>query len=203
MLLRPLVEIRRRAAAAGDVRIRVDELVGRELVDRARLRLALPVGERRGNDVIRHRLLRIVHRVRAEHRETAAHDLRVLLRRPLQAVVRSELRHIARHMNLREPAVGRENQNALRRLAEGERNLPVGRLHLGDDEVPGADELVLEILRGGGIRQCQYKRGKCDLDDLHDVLPLWHYTFVRVAARKRIMELTWLPFQNPHSIFQL
>ena len=40
VLLRPLVEIRRRAASAGDVRIRADELVGRELVDRARLRLA-------------------------------------------------------------------------------------------------------------------------------------------------------------------
>src|SRR6266571_9209498 len=44
-LLRPPIEIRRRAAASGDVGIGVDELVGGELVDRARLRLALPVGE--------------------------------------------------------------------------------------------------------------------------------------------------------------
>src|SRR5690242_21696899 len=79
-LLRPLVEIRRRPAPARDAGIRVDELVGGELVDRARLRLALPVRERRRDDVIRHRSLRIVDRVRAEHRETAAHDLRVLLR---------------------------------------------------------------------------------------------------------------------------
>jgi hypothetical protein len=49
-------------------------------------------------------------------------------------------------VNLREPAVGRENQNPLRRLPERERNLPVRRPYLGDDEVPGADELVLEIL---------------------------------------------------------
>ena len=118
-LLRPLVEIRRRAAAAGDVRIRVDELDGRELVDRGRLRLGL-------------------------------NNLRVLLRRPLQAVIRREARRIARHVNLHETPVGRENQHPLRRLPEWKRNLPVRRPHLRDDEVPSADEPVLEVLRSSG-----------------------------------------------------
>ena len=56
-------------------------------------------------------------------------------------------------MNLHKAPVGRENQHPLRRLPEREGDLPVRRLHLRDDEVPGADELVLEILRGGGGRQ--------------------------------------------------
>ncbi len=100
--------------------------------------------------MIRDRLLRLVHHVRAEHRETAVHDIRVLLGRAREAVVRGDLRQIARHVNLREAAVGRENQDALRRLAERERLLPAGRLDLGDDEIPGADELVFEGLRRGG-----------------------------------------------------
>src|SRR5690242_5312419 len=126
-LLRPLVEIRRRPAPAGDVRIRVDELVGGELVDRARLRLALPVGKGGGDDVIGDRPLRVVDRVRAEHRNTAAHDLRILRRRPREAVVRSDPRHIPRDMNLHEAPVRRENQHSLRRLTERKRNLPVRR----------------------------------------------------------------------------
>src|SRR6266849_845522 len=56
-LLRPPVEIRRRPSASRHVRIRVDELVGGEPVDRARLRLALPVREGGGNDLVGDRLL--------------------------------------------------------------------------------------------------------------------------------------------------
>src|SRR5882672_2204203 len=186
-LLRPLVKIRRRTAPARDVRIRVDELVGRELVDRARLRLALPVGERSRNDVIRDRLLRLVDGIRAEHRDTAAHDVRVLLGRARESVVRSDLRQVARDVNLREAAVRRENQHALRRLAEGERNLPVRRPHLGDDEVPGADELVLQVLCRGGLRQRECKRSERDSNELHVVLLLFRSVAARAAAAKRMV----------------
>ena len=96
-LLRPLVEIRRRAASAGHVRIRVDELVGRQLVDRARLRLAL-------------------------------NNLRVLLRRPPQVVIRRDLRHIARHVNLHEVPVGRETSIPFSDSPNGKEIFPSGAL---------------------------------------------------------------------------
>ena len=51
-------------------------------------------------------------------------------------------------MDLGEAAVGREDQNPLGRLAEWKRLLAVGRRHLGDHEIPSADDLVLEALRG-------------------------------------------------------
>src|SRR6266705_3548256 len=116
-LLRAPIEIRRGPAASSHVRIGVDELVGGELVDRARLRLALPVRERAGDDLVSDRPLLLVHRISAEHRETAAHDRPVLLGRPSQAIVGSDPRHIA-HVDLREAAVGGEDEKAPRLLAE-------------------------------------------------------------------------------------
>src|SRR5882762_5233026 len=92
-LPRAPVEIRRGPAAAGNVRIGVDELVGGELVDRARLRLALLIREGAGDDLVSDRPLLLVHGVSAEHRETAAHDRPVLLSRAGHAVVGSDLWH--------------------------------------------------------------------------------------------------------------
>src|SRR5712691_1701675 len=106
-LPRAPIEIRRGAAASSHVRIGVDELVGGELVDRARLRLALPVREGAGDDPVGDRPLLLVHSVSAEHRETTAHDRLVLLGRAGQAVVRSDPRHIA-HVDLREAAVNQK-----------------------------------------------------------------------------------------------
>src|SRR5712692_5226079 len=61
-LPRAPVEIRRGAAASSHVRIGVDELVGGELVDGARLHLALLVGERAGYDLVSDRFLLLVRR---------------------------------------------------------------------------------------------------------------------------------------------
>src|SRR5262245_6601695 len=62
-LFHPPIEVRGRTAATGDIRIGVDEFVGRQLVDGALLRLALPVRERRGGDLEGDGLLRLVDRV--------------------------------------------------------------------------------------------------------------------------------------------
>jgi hypothetical protein len=66
-------------------------------------------------------------------------------------------------VQLREAAVGRENQNALRRLAEGKGFLAVRRRDLGDHEIPSADEPVPETLRRGAARQRERKRGERNL----------------------------------------
>jgi len=168
-LFRALVEIRRGPAASGHVRIGVDELLRGELVDRARLRLALPVREGAGDDPVGDRLPRLVHRVSAEHRETPAHDRPVLLGRAGQAIVGSDPRHIA-NVDLRKAAVGSENEQALRRLAERIGFLAVRRRDLGDHEIPSADELGFEglrLLRRGAARQDECKRGERDLNELH------------------------------------
>jgi hypothetical protein len=79
-------------------------------------------------------------------------------------------------VDLREVAVGREDQDALRGLAERMRLGAVRGGDLGDDERPGADELVAQaraLLRGGlAEHQCKRERGGDDLHEFHDVLPM-------------------------------
>src|SRR5713226_7730098 len=85
----------------------------------------------------------------------------------------------ARHVDLREAAVGREDENALRRLAERKRFLAVRRRDLGDHEIPGTDELVPEALRRGGVRHdvlpgdcaVQFPWGCAGLQDLEIIQP--------------------------------
>src|SRR5204863_3445268 len=78
-------------------------------------------------------------------------------------------------MDLGEAAVGCEDQNAFRRLAERKRLLAVGRRDLGDHEIPAADDLVLEArrrLRGGGAsREGKREHGGGDGSGIHGRYP--------------------------------
>src|SRR6267378_439032 len=171
-LLRAPVEIRRGPAASSHVRIGVDELIGSELVDRARLRLALLIREGAGNDLVGDRPPLLVDRIRAEYRETPAHDRAVLLGRPGHTVVRRDPRHIA-HVDLRKAAVGGEDEKTLRRPAERIRLPAVRRRDFGDLEIPCTDDLVFEalhLLRSGAARERE--RGERDSNDFHGVRPV-------------------------------
>src|SRR5690242_19183822 len=131
-LHRPFVEVAGAAASAGDVRIRVDELVGRQLVDRAFLRFAgkIRIGAR--YDFEGHRLLLFIDGVGAEQRNATPHDGAVFLRRAGETVVAGELRQIACRVDLRKLTASGEDQDSGWRLAERKRFLAVGRDDLGD-----------------------------------------------------------------------
>ncbi len=58
--------------------------------------------------------------------------------------------------------------DSFRRPAERIGNLAVRRLRLGKDEIPGANDLCFDALRGGGISQRKRESGKRDLNDLHN-----------------------------------
>src|SRR5262249_43928218 len=100
--------------------------------------------------------------VGAEQREAAVHDCGVLLGRAGEPVVRRDARQIARHMHLREMAVSGEDQHALRTLAERKALLAVLGRDLGDDELPGPDDLLAEGLG----RLCRRDTG-ADAEDEH------------------------------------
>jgi hypothetical protein len=174
-LLHPPIKIARTPPPAAHVRIGVDELVGGQLVDIAGLRLALPVRERGRHDVVGDGLFGLVDLPGAEHRQTAPHDPGVFLRCCGHAVVGRDFGHVGGDMHLREMAVGREDQNALGGLAERKRLLAVGCRDLGDHEIPGADDPVLEArrrLRGGeACRQRKREQGGDGLQ-LHGIPPM-------------------------------
>src|SRR5436189_1753390 len=94
-------------------------------------------------------------------------------------------------MDLGEAAVGREDQNAFGRLAERKRFFAVGRRYLGDHEIPGTDDLLLQTarrLRGGGAgRQAKREPDGGDDSRLHGNPPpnyaLAHVIPERIAAR--------------------
>ena len=87
-------------------------------------------------------LLVLIDRVGAEHRKTAAHDGAVFLGRAAEAVVGSDLRHGASDVDLREVAVGGEDEDAFGFFAEGVGDFAVWGFDFGDGEVPGADYLA-------------------------------------------------------------
>jgi hypothetical protein len=75
-------------------------------------------------------------------------------------------------MDLREVALRREYQNAARFRTERKRFLSVGRGHLGDDEMPGADEPVLEAFRlRRRLAGKHGERDRSDRDAIHVILP--------------------------------
>src|SRR6186997_545117 len=171
-LLRALVVVRRAAAPARDVRVGVDELVGGELVDRARLRLAFPVRKRRRDDLVGHGLFLLVHRVGAKDRQTALVDRGIFLSRTGEAVAGGELRHVACNVDLGEASVGREDQYALRRLAERKRLLAVRRGHFGDRKIPGTDDLLLQAFLRDRIAGAEGERKRGHSGKSHGAHPI-------------------------------
>src|SRR6478735_91238 len=185
-LPRPAVQVVRGAAAGADLRVGVDELVVGQLVDRARLQRAFPVRERAGRELHREGLLVLVHGVGAELRNGAAHDAGIFLGCGREPVAGGDLRHLAGDVDLREVALRREDQNAARFRTERKRFLSVGRGHLGDDEMPGAKEAVLQrlLLRGGiAGRARKHQRSGGNLSKLHGLLPVAsHWYTARASA---------------------
>ena len=80
-------------------------------------------------------LLVLINRVGAEHRKAAAHDGAVFFGRAGEAVVGSELRHVAGDMDLREVAVRGEDEDAFGLFAEGVGDFAVWGFDFGDDKV--------------------------------------------------------------------
>jgi hypothetical protein len=78
-------------------------------------------------------------------------------------------------VDLREMAVWGEDQNTLRGFSERKRFLAVGSRHLGDDELPRADQLVpqrLTLLPGSlAARQREREHGGGNRHELQEALP--------------------------------
>ena len=85
-------------------------------------------------------LLVLIDRLGAEHRKAAAHDGAVFLGRAGEAVVGSDLRHVAGDVDLGEVAVGGEDEDAFGFFAEEVGDFAVGGFDFGDGEIPGTDD---------------------------------------------------------------
>ena len=105
-------------------------------------------------------------------------DAGILLGRRGHAVAVRDLRHFGGDMDLHEVAVGREDHHAARLGPERKRLGAVGRGDLGDDEVPGAEQALLQalLLRAGvaaqrSERQCGHDDGDESCRQSHAGLP--------------------------------